>query len=210
MTDFDLKDQQAQGNSPQFRGREQTKDPSRSMKEQMGDAGAKAKKRVDDTFRATSDVTGDKLGEAADAAMGVASNAVDQVQEKAREQQHAGADFVRRLAEDMRTAGRAFEADVPFAARGIDTAANYVEDAAEKIRTGSLSDLVDGATNFAKRQPTAFLGIAVLAGFAAVRFLKASGEATADASESRTSTVAPASFDSTGTSGSFEMRGNRP
>jgi hypothetical protein len=179
MTDFDLKDQQTQGNSTQFRSREQTKGSSRSIKDQMGDAGASAKKRVDDTFRATSDVAGDKLGEAADAAMGVASNAIDQVQEKAREQQHAGADFVKRLAEDMRTAGRAFEADVPFAARGIDSAANYIEDAAEKIRNGSLSDVVDGATNFAKRQPTAFLGIAVLAGFAAVRFLKASGEASA-------------------------------
>jgi hypothetical protein len=64
---------------------------------------------------------------------------------------------------------------VPFAARGINSAAEYVDEAAEKIRNGSFRDLVDGATDFAKRQPAAFLGLSVLAGFAAVRFLKASG-----------------------------------
>ena len=80
-----------------------------------------------------------------------------------------------RFAGNIRDAARAFESDAPFAARGINSAAEYVEDAAEKIRNGSFRDLVDGATDFAKRQPAAFLGISVLAGFAAVRFLKASG-----------------------------------
>jgi hypothetical protein len=82
-------------------------------------------------------------------------------------------------------AARAFERDVPFAARGINSAADYVEDAAEKIRNGSFRDLLDGATDFAKRQPAAFLGVSVLAGFAAVRFLKASG---ADSPSSRRET----------------------
>src|SRR5919201_882401 len=86
-----------------------------------------------------------------------------------------GADFVGKLAGDIREAARAFEKDVPFAARGINSAAEYVDEAAEKIRNGSFRDLVDGATDFAKRQPAAFLGLSVLAGFAAVRFLKASG-----------------------------------
>jgi hypothetical protein len=53
--------------------------------------------------------------------------------------------------------------------------AEYVEEAAEKIRHGSFRELVDNATDFAKHRPAAFLGITVLAGFAAVRFLKASG-----------------------------------
>jgi hypothetical protein len=46
----------------------------------------------------------------------------------------------------------------------------------EHIRTGNLSDVVRNAQSFARRQPTAFLGIAVLAGFGAVRFLKSSSE----------------------------------
>ena len=151
------------------------KGTSKDMKEQIGGAGAELKQRAGDAFRASSDVARDKFGEAADAAKGIAEGTVEQIQSQAREQQRSGADFVERLAENIRQAGRAFESDVPFAARGIDSAADYVEDAAQKIRDGSFRDLLEGATDFAKRQPAAFLGISVLAGFAAVRFLKASG-----------------------------------
>ena len=97
---------------------------------------------------------------------------------KLREQQQSGADFIVRFAGNIREAARPFENEAPFAARGINSAADYVEDAAEKIRNGGFRDLVDGATDFARRQPAAFLGISVLAGFAAVRFLKASGGET--------------------------------
>ena len=87
--------------------------------------------------------------------------------------------------EIFRDAARAFENDAPFAARSINSAAEYVDDAAEKIRNGSIRDLVDGATDFAKRQPAAFLGLSVLAGFAAVRFLKASGNQASSSSSYR-------------------------
>ena len=143
----------------------------------MADAGAEVKQRAGDALRASTDVARDKFKEAADAAKDVASGTADQIQGQAREQQRSGADFIERFAGNIREAARAFENDAPFAARGINSAAEYVEDAAEKIRNGSFRDLVDGATDFAKRQPAAFLGISVLAGFAAVRFLKASGGA---------------------------------
>jgi hypothetical protein len=71
----------------------------------------------------------------------------------------------------MRQAAHAFD----NAARGINTGADYVEEAAKKIRNGTFRNLVDGASVFAKRQPAAFLGVSVLVGFAAVRFLRASG-----------------------------------
>ncbi|UWU94125.1 hypothetical protein [Bradyrhizobium sp. CB1015] len=161
-------------NVKQF-AKNQDKGTANDIKEQMSDAGAEVKQRAGDALRASADVARDKFGEAADAAKGVAEGTVDQIQSKAREQQRSGADFVERLAGNIREAGRAFESDVPFAARGIGSAADYVEDAARKIRDGSFRDLVEGATDFARRQPAAFLGISVLAGFAAVRFLKASG-----------------------------------
>jgi hypothetical protein len=82
---------------------------------------------------------------------------------------------VGRLAGNIRQAAHAFESDAPFAARGINSAADYVEDAAERIRSGTFRDLIDGANDFASKQPTAFLGLTVLAGFAAIRFLKTSG-----------------------------------
>jgi gas vesicle protein len=148
---------------------------SQNLKDQVADAGAEMKQRAGDALRASADVARDKLKEAADTARDMASGAADQLQEQARQQQRTGAEFIERFAGNIREAARAFENDAPFAARGINSAAEYVEDAAEKIRNGSFRDLVDGATDFAKRQPAAFLGISVLAGFAAVRFLKASG-----------------------------------
>ena len=147
----------------------------KNLKDQMAEAGATVKQRADEAFRATADIAQDKFKEAGDAAKDLASGTMDQIRGQAREQQRTGAEFIERLAGNVREAARAFESDVPFAARGINSAADYVEDTAEKIRNGSFRDLLDGATDFAKRQPAAFLGVAVLAGFAAVRFLKASG-----------------------------------
>jgi gas vesicle protein len=147
----------------------------KNLKDQMTEAGATVKQRADEAFRATADAAQDKFKEAGDAAKDLASGTMDQIRGQAREQQRSGAEFIERLAGNVREAARAFESDVPFAARGINSAADYVEDAAEKIRNGSFRDLLDGATDFAKRQPAAFLGVSVLAGFAAVRFLKASG-----------------------------------
>lgn len=146
-----------------------------NLRDQVADAGAELKQRAGDALQASTDVAQDKLKEAANAAKEVASGAADRVQEQVHEQQRSGADFVERFTTNIRDAARAFESDAPFAARGINSAAEYVEDAAERIRNGSFRDLVDGATDFAKRQPAAFLGISVLAGFAAIRFLKASG-----------------------------------
>ncbi|MGY2905763.1 hypothetical protein [Bradyrhizobium sp. URHC0002] len=148
---------------------------SQNLKDQVADAGAEIKQRAGDVLKASTDTARDKFKEAADAAKEAAAGAADRVQEHAHEQQRSGADFVGRFAGNIRDAARAFENDVPFAARGINSAAEYVDEAAEKIRNGSFRDLVDGATDFAKRQPAAFLGLSVLAGFAAVRFLKASG-----------------------------------
>jgi len=148
---------------------------SQDLKDQVADAGAEIKQRAGDVLRASTDTAREKFKEAADAAKDAAAGAADRFQDQAREQQRSGADFVGRFAGNIRDAARAFENDVPFAARGINSAAEYVDEAAEKIRNGSFRDLVDGATDFAKRQPAAFLGLSVLAGFAAVRFLQASG-----------------------------------
>lgn len=144
------------------------------LKDQMADAGAEVKQRAGDALRASTEMARDKFKEATEAAKDVASGTADHLQDKAREQQRSGADFIERFAGNIRNAAHAFDNDAPYAARGINSAADYVEDAAEKIRKGSFRDLMDGATDFAKRQPAAFLGLSVLAGFAAIRFLKAS------------------------------------
>jgi gas vesicle protein len=147
---------------------------SEKLKDRMQDAEAEMKERAGDALRASTDAAREKFAEAADAAKGVASGAVDQFHDRARDKQQSGADFIDRFAGNIREAARAFENEAPFAAKAINSAAEYVEGAGEKIRNGSFRDLVDNATGFAKRQPAAFLGLSVLAGFAAVRFLRAS------------------------------------
>jgi hypothetical protein len=154
----------------------QGRDSPQSLKDQIADAGADVRQRAGDALRASTDVARDKFKEASDAAAEVAEEATDRFQDKAEEQQRSGADFLGRLAGNIRQAAHAFDNDAPFAARGINTGADYVEDAAEKFRNGTFRDLVDGASDFAKRQPAAFLGLSVLAGFAALRFFKASGK----------------------------------
>jgi gas vesicle protein len=181
----------------------------RSLKDQVADAGAEVKQRAGEALRASTDTARDKFKEAADAARDVASGTADHLQDQTHQQQRTGADFVERFAGNIREAARAFESDAPFAARGIDSAAEYVEDAAEKIRNGSFRDLVDNATDFAKRQPAAFLGISVLAGFTAVRFLKASGGGTSSSQHgdrwARSSSSAPHDEGREGASGAGSL-----
>jgi gas vesicle protein len=169
MSEMDLNTRNADSSQKQNAG------SSQNLKDQMTDAGAEVKQRAGDVLRASTETARDKFKEAAGAAKEAAAGAADRLQDQAHEQQRSSADFVGRFAGDIRNAARAFENDVPFAARGINSVAEYVDEAAEKIRNGSFRDLVDGATDFARRQPAAFLGLSVLAGFAAVRFLKASG-----------------------------------
>jgi hypothetical protein len=169
MSDLDLT------KNTNFTQNQPTRSPQ-NLNDQAADAGAEMKQRAGDALHVSTEVVRDKFKEAADAAKEVASETTDHLQEKAREQRRSGADFIQTFAGNIRQAAHAFDNDAPFAARGINSAADYVEDAAEKIRTGSFRDLVDGATDFAKKQPAAFLGLSVLAGFATIRFLKASGE----------------------------------
>jgi hypothetical protein len=177
MSDLDLHNRkyssQTQGFSPT-----QDTTSSQNLKDQVADAGADLKQRAGDVLRASTEVARDKFKEASDAAKDAAAGTADRLKDRAGEQQRSGADFVGRLAGNIRQAAQAFESDAPFAARGINSAADYVDEAAEKIRNGTFRDLVDGATEFATKQPAAFLGLSVLAGFAAVRFLKTSGNPT--------------------------------
>ena len=76
----------------------------------------------------------------------------------------------------MRRASREFDQDLPIAGAYIRKAASQVEYVSDSIRTGDFNDILRNAKSFAQRQPTAFLGLAALAGFAVVRFLKSSSK----------------------------------
>ena len=80
----------------------------------------------------------------------------------------SGADYVGTLANTIRRAAREFDTDLPIAGTYIRKAATQVEGVSDQIRNGNLSDLVRNTQSFARRQPTAFLGLAVLVGFGAL------------------------------------------
>jgi hypothetical protein len=125
-----------------------------------------------------------RASDAMDAARDMASQATDKLKQQVDGQKNAGADYVGNLADTMRRAAREFDHDLPIAGAYIRKAAAQIEGVSDSIKTGNISDLVSGAQSFARRQPTAFLGLAVLAGFGAVRFLKSSAHSSGASSPS--------------------------
>jgi hypothetical protein len=123
----------------------------------------------------------------ADAAQDVASQATDKLKGAVNDRKSSGAEYVGTLADTMRRAAREFDTDLPIAGTYIRKAAEQVDGVSDGIRNGNLNDLVRSAQSFAQRQPTAFLGIAVLAGFGVVRFLKSSDSGSPSGSSTSTS-----------------------
>ena len=119
---------------------------------------------------------------AADALKTAASQAGDKLNQGLADSKAKGADYVGTLASAVRRAGEQFDRDLPIAGQYIRMAADQMEDSADAIRSGSISDLVGSAQSFAQRQPTAFLALSLVAGFGVVRFLK-SGTKTNSADE---------------------------
>jgi hypothetical protein len=150
----------------------------KSVADQAVSAGRDLKNKAADTASSSTEAIKDRASEFVDAAKDVASQASDRLMETIDGQKTAGAEYVGSLADTMRRAAREFDKDLPIAGTYIRKAAAQVETVSDSIKNGNFDDLVRSAQSFARRQPTAFLGIAVLAGFGAVRFLKSSAETT--------------------------------
>jgi gas vesicle protein len=153
---------------------EKTTTASKDVSEQALSASREIKDKAAGLVDATSNTIKDKASEFVDTAKDVASQATDKLKQAVDGQKSAGADYVGSLAGTIRRAAKEFDADLPIAGTYIRKAAAQVEGVADSIRSGNFNDLVQGAQSFARRQPTAFLGIAVLAGFGVVRFFRSS------------------------------------
>jgi hypothetical protein len=129
----------------------------------------------------------------AESAKGLASQAGEKLLSSVEEQKAAGADFVSGVAGAIRRAANEFDKDVPQAAQYIRLAADQIGTVSDAFRRRDLNQLVADIQGFARRQPTAFLGAAVLAGFAAVRFLKTSTAGTNSDGRSTNTQQSPAS-----------------
>lgn len=139
-------------------------------------AGQNITEKAKDLAGNSADALKTHASDLADAAKDVASQATDKLKDAVNDRKSSGAEYVGTIAKTMRRAAREFDSDLPMAGSYIRKAADQVDGVSEGIRNGNFNDLVRSAQSFARRQPTAFLGIAVLAGFGVVRFLKSSSE----------------------------------
>jgi hypothetical protein len=160
-------------------------EPIRDVAEQAKAAGRDVQNAAVDLANTSAQALKGHASHAVEAAKELASSAQDRLQDKVAEQKGLGADYVNSFAGAMRQAANHFDSDVPVAGTYMRKAADQIETAADALREGNFSDLVQGAQKFARSQPTAFFGLALLAGFGAVRFLKsASSESDRNAGTS--------------------------
>ena len=153
---------------------------AKSAKEQALSAGREFRDKAKEMADSSTEAMKDQASDFVDAAKNAASQATDKLKHAVDGQKNAGAEYVGGLADTMRRAAREFDNDLPIAGTYIRKAASQVEVVSDSIRNGNFNDLVRNAQSFARRQPTAFLGMAVLAGFGVIRFLKSSAEASND------------------------------
>ena len=179
---------------------------SKNVTDQALSTGREVKDKASGLVDAASNTVKDKASEFVDTAKDVASQATDKLKQAVDDQKSAGADYVGTLAGTIRRAAKEFDADLPIAGTYIRKAAAQVEGVADTIRTGNFNDLVRGAQSFARRQPTAFLGMAVLAGFGVVRFLKSSAD---DADRSGSQSASGTRYSGTGVNQSHDNTGYR-
>jgi hypothetical protein len=94
----------------------------------------------------------------------------------AEEQRRAGAEQADSLARAVHRAADEMQGASPQIARYVHEAASSVDHLARALRDRSPGELIGGVEEFARRQPVAFFGAAVLAGFALARFAKSSAQ----------------------------------
>ncbi|GAA4557367.1 hypothetical protein [Streptomyces collinus] len=115
-------------------------------------------------------------GEARAQAGAMAGDLRTRVTEEAESQTRRGAQVMRQWADDL--SGLADSADADSPARSLVTqAADRGYRAADYLDTRGVGGLVDDLQDFARRRPGAFLGGAVVAGFAVGRLAKAGRKA---------------------------------
>jgi gas vesicle protein len=113
----------------------------------------------------------------------VAADAGEKLRTTLQDQKAAGADYVGNVANIIRRTAYEFDTDIPQAGHYIRKAAAQLENVSEAMRNRNMSEIVGNVQQFARKQPTAFFGAAVLVGFAAIRFLKSGSGDSGDANQ---------------------------
>jgi hypothetical protein len=103
-----------------------------------------------------------------------ATDAKARIEDAAERQKQAGAGQADQMAKVVHRAADELQDQMPGAAQLVHSAASQLEKGAETLRNRGIGDLMTDVNNFGRREPLALFGAAVVAGFAASRFLKSS------------------------------------
>jgi hypothetical protein len=125
-----------------------------------------------------SDRIGSQINEAAVALKTKAREVVEPVKDHAvhvaEEQITTGAQKVEGIARAVHEAADKIEEEIPQAGTYVHQLADRLDDASRVAREQKMSDIVGAIDDFAHRQPLAFFGATILAGFALARFMRSS------------------------------------
>lgn len=118
----------------------------------------------------------DQAGRAADDAKGAASSIAEAARARLNDmlgqQKAAGADRIAGVAKAAHSAAGELDETNPQMARLVRTAAENVDKIADDVRSRDVGQVFSSLADFGRKQPVAFFGGAVLAGFVLSRFLK--------------------------------------
>ena len=123
---------------------------------------------------------------ARDALAGAASQAGTKVVSGVNTQKTRAADSLGSVAQALRQSSdqlRSNDSGMPVH-QYISSAADRVERLSDYLRSASVSDMLNEAENFARRQPAIFIGGALMLGLLGARFLKSSNRANTGGAQS--------------------------
>jgi hypothetical protein len=149
-------------------------DPSSSQtsKPDLATRASEAASAVKERVR---NLAGDEIvDQASDAVLELKDQVSGQAYDLADEGLQRGAAGIESVAQAVHGAAKDFEKSLPQAAGMIHHAADQLERASNVVRNSSIEDVAGMVDDFARRQPVAFFGAAVLAGFVLTRFVKSS------------------------------------
>jgi hypothetical protein len=151
-----------------------------TAKEQVSSVAAKAKEQVS----SLASTAKEQVASVAAVAKEQAGAYIEPLKEKAlnlaEEKKQTGIEQIGRVAQAVHAAASQIEREIPQAATYIHRAAEGLEQASTAISNRSVGDMVDYVEDFARRNPAAFFGSTILAGFVLSRFLKSSSERRAE------------------------------
>jgi uncharacterized phage infection (PIP) family protein YhgE len=111
-------------------------------------------------------------GDVGEYAANAAQTARDKATEFAEKGKAAGAGRMEGFARAARRAADDLQEESPEIAGYVRQAADGLQQASSSVRSRSVGEIMDMVEDFARRQPTAYFGGAVLAGFVLSRFVK--------------------------------------